>query len=92
LLLLRGGILSLLYGNFFIADQEYFVKIQFFAFLAACVAGCTETQTPTPPEIPAVRAMKDSISDCGNGKVMWQASRTNEPGVVWFTMRCEVQP
>lgn len=47
---------------------------------------------PTVPESPAVQALRDAVSDCGKGRVLWQSSRTNEPGVVWYTMRCEVQP
>lgn len=54
--------------------------------LLCMLTGCTAPQ----PDPPAVQALRDTMRDCGTGRVTWQASRTNEPGVAWYTMRCEV--
>ncbi len=40
---------------------------------------------------PAEQAMREAIQHCGKAAVVWQASSTNEPGVIWFSAKCEVQ-
>lgn len=40
----------------------------------------------------AAQALQQSLRSCGKSPATWQASTTNEPGVVWFSMRCEVRP
>lgn len=54
--------------------------------LACLLTGCAAQ----PPDPPAVQALRETMRDCGAGRVTWQASRTNEPGVAWYSMRCEV--
>jgi hypothetical protein len=39
---------------------------------------------------PAEQALREAMQHCGKAEVVWQASLTNEPGVVWFSAKCEV--
>lgn len=46
---------------------------------------------PGRASTPAERALREAMEHCGKARVVWQASSTNELGIIWFSAKCEVQ-
>lgn len=56
------------------------------------LSGCYGGVDGNPDRLSAKKAVEEVTRTCAPNTTRYQASATNEAGVAWITVRCEVAP